>query len=74
MAEEARTIGAEIGDNALGRAILETTISYEEFAQQGELRPPSGGHLAQSGKRHTPMTGASGSGQPRPLCRRHSSS
>jgi hypothetical protein len=33
MAEEARTIAAEIGDNDLGRAVLETAISYEEFAR-----------------------------------------
>ena len=37
MAQEARAIAAEIGDNELGRAILETAISYERFARLGQL-------------------------------------
>ena len=37
MAEEARAMAAEIGDNDLGRAVLEAAISYEEFAKLGEL-------------------------------------
>ncbi len=37
LAEEARTIAAEIGDNDLGRAVLEAAISYEEFAMLGDL-------------------------------------
>jgi hypothetical protein len=36
MAEEARTMAAEIGDNDLGRAVLETANSYEEFAKYGD--------------------------------------
>jgi hypothetical protein len=37
LAGEARTIAAEIGDNDLGRAVLEAAISYEEFAKLDDL-------------------------------------
>jgi hypothetical protein len=48
MAEETRVIAAEVGDNDLGRALLEAAISYEDFAKLGEFaacepsdRPPN---------------------------------